>query len=64
MISQLSGAGIRILGGFTTTAQAYREFLAQSGLSKRTRSVLAQLALLVLRESAAKINVLHAPCEG
>ena len=27
MISQLAGAGIRVPGGFATTAFAYREFL-------------------------------------
>ena len=32
MISQLSGTGVRVPGGFATTAEAYREFLAQSGL--------------------------------
>ncbi|MBS0319900.1 MAG: phosphoenolpyruvate synthase [Proteobacteria bacterium] len=35
MISQLGGAGIRVPGGFATTASAYREFLAQDGLAAR-----------------------------
>ncbi|MDB6062280.1 MAG: phosphoenolpyruvate synthase [Verrucomicrobiaceae bacterium] len=32
MISHLAGAGVSVPGGFATTAQAYRDFLAQSGL--------------------------------
>ncbi|MBI3041525.1 MAG: phosphoenolpyruvate synthase [Betaproteobacteria bacterium] len=35
MISQLAAAGVRVPGGFATTAQAYREFLAQGGLDAR-----------------------------
>src|SRR5712671_3335454 len=35
MISQLSKAGIRVPGGFATTAAAYRDFLAQDGLKGR-----------------------------
>jgi pyruvate,water dikinase len=35
MISQLGGAGVRVPGGFATTAQGYREFLAQGGLDRR-----------------------------
>ncbi len=35
MISQLAGAGIRVPGGFATTAFAYREFLAHEGLAAR-----------------------------
>ncbi len=32
MISHLSGAGVSVPGGFATTADAYRDFLSQSGL--------------------------------
>src|SRR5260221_12558902 len=35
MIGALGGAGIRVPGGFATTADAFREFLAASGLGKR-----------------------------
>jgi pyruvate,water dikinase len=35
MMSQLGGAGVRVPGGFATTAQAYREFLAQGRLDQR-----------------------------
>jgi pyruvate,water dikinase len=30
MISQLAGAGVRVPGGFATTAQAFRDFLTHS----------------------------------
>jgi pyruvate, water dikinase len=35
MIGGLAAAGIRVPGGFATTAAAFREFLAQEGLDKR-----------------------------
>ena len=35
MISQLAGAGIRVPGGFATTAAAFREFLSQDRLGER-----------------------------
>ena len=35
MIGQLSKAGIRVPGGFATTAEAFREFLAAGGLAAR-----------------------------
>ena len=35
MIGQLAGAGIRVPGGFATTAAAFREFIAESGLAER-----------------------------
>src|SRR5690554_4743035 len=35
MISQLSGAGVRVPGGFATTAQAFRDFLKSTGLDQR-----------------------------
>ena len=31
MISQLSDLGVSVPGGFATTAQAFRDFLGQSG---------------------------------
>jgi pyruvate,water dikinase len=43
MISQLAQAGIRVPGGFATTAQAFRDFLAQSGLDRRISDRLATL---------------------
>jgi pyruvate,water dikinase len=32
MINSLSAAGVKVPGGFATTAQAYREFLSDNGL--------------------------------
>ena len=43
MISSLAQAGVRVPGGFATTAHAYREFLAQGGLDERIRKELANL---------------------
>ena len=43
MISQLSGTGVRVPGGFATTAQAYRDFLAHRGLAGRINAALAAL---------------------
>jgi len=43
MISNLAGAGISVPGGFATTAQAYRDFLEQSGLNDRIHAALDAL---------------------
>ncbi len=43
MIGGLAQAGIRVPGGFATTADAYRDFLAASDLDKRISSRLAGL---------------------
>ena len=43
MISQLAGSGVRVPGGFATTAQAYRDFLAQSGLDVKINAALDAL---------------------
>jgi pyruvate,water dikinase len=43
MISGLADLGVTVPGGFATTAHAYRDFLAQDGLSERIRSALASL---------------------
>ena len=43
MISNLSNMGVSVPGGFATTAQAYRDFLEQSGLNKRIHDVLDTL---------------------
>ena len=40
MISSLAQAGVRVPGGFATTAHAYREFLKQGGLDERIRKEL------------------------
>ncbi len=43
MISQLSAKGVRVPTGFATTADAYREFLAQNGLDKKINAELDAL---------------------
>lgn len=43
MISQLSAKGVRVPTGFATTADAYREFLAQDGLDKKINDLLDKL---------------------
>ncbi|MRR50166.1 MAG: phosphoenolpyruvate synthase [Rhodocyclaceae bacterium] len=43
MISQLAATSVRVPGGFATTADAYREFLAHQGLADRINAALASL---------------------
>ena len=43
MISQLKAKGVRVPTGFATTADAYREFLAQGGLDKKINDLLDKL---------------------
>ncbi len=43
MISQLAHSGVRVPGGFATTAQAYRDFLDHNGLAERIRAALEHL---------------------
>jgi pyruvate,water dikinase len=43
MISSLTRLGVRVPGGFATTAQAYRDFLKQGGLDERIRGALTHL---------------------
>ncbi len=40
MVSRLTDAGVRVPGGFATTADAYREFLAADGLADRIAAEL------------------------
>jgi pyruvate,water dikinase len=53
MISQLTGAGVRVPGGFATTAEAFRAFLKASGLADRINARLATLNAEDVRELAA-----------
>jgi pyruvate,water dikinase len=50
MIRSLSRRGVRVPGGFATTAQAFREYLAQDGLAER---IAARLAALDYEDVAA-----------
>ena len=43
MISQLTSSGVRVPGGFATTAHAFRRFLAHEGLAARIEARLAAL---------------------
>ncbi|MGQ7249425.1 phosphoenolpyruvate synthase [Halomonas sp. V046] len=59
MISNLSGAGVTVPGGFATTADAYREFLSHEGLNDRINAELARLDVddvAALAEAGAKIR--------
>ncbi len=59
MIGRLSGAGVRVPGGFATTAQAYRDFLLQDGLGARIAGELAALDVgdvARLAEAGARIR--------
>jgi len=43
MINHLANSGVRVPGGFSTTAHAFREFLAQQGLDQRIYTALENL---------------------
>lgn len=43
MIGNLSKLGVSVPGGFATTADAFKQFIAQSGLADRIQKKLAQL---------------------
>jgi len=59
MISQLAATGVRVPGGFATTAHAFREFLAHGGLAARIQDKLATLNVedvRALAEAGAQIR--------
>ncbi|MDQ2695502.1 MAG: phosphoenolpyruvate synthase [Pseudomonadota bacterium] len=59
MISHLADAGVRVPGGFATTAAAYRDFLAAGGLDRRIAAALAGLDVddvAALAETGARIR--------
>ncbi len=53
MISHLSDAGVRVPGGFATTADAFRGFLDQSGLADKIKTRLSGLDIEDTRALAA-----------
>ncbi len=53
MINQLAAVGVRVPGGFATTAHAYREFLRHGGLDQRIADKLATLDVDDVRALAA-----------
>jgi pyruvate, water dikinase len=59
MISQLAASGVRVPGGFATTAHAFRLFLAHNGLADRINARLAALNtddVRALAEAGAEIR--------
>ena len=66
MISQLAATGVRVPGGFATTAQAFRQFLQHGGLTDKINARLAALDtddVKALAEAGAQIRgwVIAAP---
>ena len=53
MISQLAASGVRVPGGFATTAHAFRQFLQHEGLADRINARLATLDTDDVRALAA-----------
>ncbi|MGE5626020.1 MAG: phosphoenolpyruvate synthase [Bacillota bacterium] len=59
LISHLSRLGVSVPGGFATTADAYREFLAHAGLAERVNRELAKLDVnnvTALADTGARIR--------
>ena len=66
MISQLAASGVRVPGGFATTAHAFREFLTYGDLTARINARLSALDIddvRALAEAGAEIRqwVVDAP---
>jgi pyruvate,water dikinase len=66
MIQHLSAAGVRVPGGFATTASAYRDFLRQGGLDQRIEAALSALDVedvVALAKTGAEIRrwIVEAP---
>ncbi len=59
MISQLAATGVRVPGGFATTAHAFRQFLRHNGLDERISTRLSTLNIddvRALAEAGAEIR--------
>jgi pyruvate, water dikinase len=59
MISQLAASGVRVPGGFATTAHAFRQFLAHGGLADKINARLERLNtddVRALAEAGAEIR--------
>ena len=66
MIRELSAEGVRVPGGFATTARAYRHFIASGGLALRMHAILdgldgSDIAALQAAGAAARALLLGAP---
>jgi pyruvate, water dikinase len=68
LISQLAKAGVRVPGGFATTAEAFREFLRHNNLTEKINSALLSLDvddLTALAKTGAMVRdwVVKAPLQ-
>ena len=68
LISQLSTAGVRVPGGFATTAEAFREFLKHNQLTEKINAALINLDvddLAALTKTGAMVRdwVVNAPLQ-
>ncbi len=66
LISQLGQAGVRVPGGFATTAEAFRDFLNHNGITEKINAVVAaldveDLAALAKTGAAVRELILEAP---
>ena len=59
MISQLTASGVRVPGGFATTAHAYREFLKQDNLAGRIADLQEQRQRLQHNNQQLEIAIRH-----
>ena len=60
MIAQLGAEGVSVPGGFATTASAFHEFLAETGLSERIAEALSDLDV----DDVAKLSLVGAQIRG
>jgi pyruvate,water dikinase len=60
MLKALTGLGVKVPGGYATTADAYRDFLAQGGLAARINAALKDLDV----EDVARLAVTGAQIRG
>ncbi|MCA9212685.1 MAG: phosphoenolpyruvate synthase, partial [Planctomycetales bacterium] len=59
MYQSLASRGVRVPNGFATTADAYRQFLNESGLDEKIRQILADLDtgdIANLRQRGAQVR--------
>ncbi len=64
LISQLAAADVRVPGGFATTADAFREFLAHNRLAERIDAELADVDVEDMQALAAAGTRIRALVEG
>ncbi|MHB8982097.1 phosphoenolpyruvate synthase [Thiobacillus sp.] len=64
MISRLADAGVKVPGGFATTAQAFRDFIGHNGLHARINAILETLDVADVNALAAAGAEIRAAVEG